>query len=320
MVTSREHIYPLEYAIPDISIYKESNTGVDYIHRVDTGIPGPTVMINALTHGNEFCGAVAVDYLLKNKIKPSKGTLYLGFLNVDAFFNFNKDDPHANRYVDQDINRVWDIGLLDSDKDSSELRRARIVRPIIDKLDYLLDIHSMLHPKTPMMVPGNLKKSIDLAKAVGYPDTITTDLGHKAGVRLRDYSFFGIPDDPRNCVTVECGQHWQKSTVDTAMQMAFRFLLQFDLITPDEAKKHIPFIDKVEQKVVHVTASASAQSTDFDFVEKFVGMEIIPGKGTIIGHDKGEPVRTPFDNAVLIMPTLPRFAGDTIVRFGQYES
>ncbi|WP_158618424.1 hypothetical protein [Candidimonas sp. SYP-B2681] len=49
-------------------------------------------------------------------------------------------------------------------------------------------------------------------------------------------------------------------------------------------------------------------------------MEVIPSKGSIIGQDKGEPIRTLFDNAVLIMPTLPRFAADTIVRFGQYES
>lgn len=38
---------------------REGNTGVDYVHRFDSGVPGPHVLFNALTHGNEFCGMVA---------------------------------------------------------------------------------------------------------------------------------------------------------------------------------------------------------------------------------------------------------------------
>ena len=45
---------------PDVSSYKDSNSGVDYIHYFDSGIPGPHVMISSLVHGNEICGAIAV--------------------------------------------------------------------------------------------------------------------------------------------------------------------------------------------------------------------------------------------------------------------
>ena len=51
-----EH-HPIEVRPPDITAYRASPTGVDYVHVFDSGQPGPTVMVQALTHGNEFCGA-----------------------------------------------------------------------------------------------------------------------------------------------------------------------------------------------------------------------------------------------------------------------
>ena len=46
--------YRIELSPPDISGYRKGNTGVDYVHRLDSGKPGPNVMVQALTHGNEL--------------------------------------------------------------------------------------------------------------------------------------------------------------------------------------------------------------------------------------------------------------------------
>ena len=56
-------VYPIELQKPDIRWWKTGTHGVDYVHTFDSGVPGPHVMINALTHGNELCGAIAVDAL-----------------------------------------------------------------------------------------------------------------------------------------------------------------------------------------------------------------------------------------------------------------
>ena len=50
---------PLEVLPRDISAYAKGNTGIPYVHRFESGKPGPHVLINALTHGNEICGMVA---------------------------------------------------------------------------------------------------------------------------------------------------------------------------------------------------------------------------------------------------------------------
>jgi len=132
--------FPIELAPPDIGPYRQGNAGVEYVHRLDSGRPGPSVMIQALTHGNEFCGAIALDYLFREKLRPSAGKLTLAFANVAAYARFDFDDPDRSRYIDEDYNRVWGDDVILGSRDSAELRRARALRPFVDAADLLLDL------------------------------------------------------------------------------------------------------------------------------------------------------------------------------------
>ena len=82
-------------------------------------------MINALTHGNEVCGAYAVDQLFRWDARPALGKLTLAFANVDAFSRFSVERPADSRWVDEDFNRVWSDDRLDGPRAGSELVRAR---------------------------------------------------------------------------------------------------------------------------------------------------------------------------------------------------
>lgn len=98
--------YPIEVEFPDISVHEQSSSGIAYVHTFDSGEPGPHVMINALTHGNEVCGAIVVDELLRRAFRPRRGRLTLAFANVAAYRRFDPAKPDAARFVDQDFNRV----------------------------------------------------------------------------------------------------------------------------------------------------------------------------------------------------------------------
>ena len=172
--------HPVEIQPPDIAKYKQGNTGVDYVHSFDSGRAGPTVMVQALTHGNEFCGAHALDYFFRNQIKPTTGKVIVAFANVDAYARFDFDDPDASRYIDEDYNRVWADDVLFGVRDSIELRRARKLRPFVDAADFLLDIHSMHEPCRPIMVCGMVDKHVELARKVGLPADLLLDTGHPA--------------------------------------------------------------------------------------------------------------------------------------------
>lgn len=310
--------YSVELTAPDISPYRAGNTGIDYATTFDSGRSGPHVMVNAVTHGNELCGAIAVDYLFRNGIRPLHGRLTLSFANVEAYLSFDPANPTASRFVEEDFNRIWSEEVLDGPRDSVELRRARQMRPLIDSVDYLLDIHSMQHPTAPLMLCGPLDKGIALARALKHPEIVVSDKGHAAGKRLRDYRFFGDPDDPRNALLIECGQHWEKSSQTVALDNALRFLAHYGTIDRETMERHLSTQELPPQKVIQVTDPITVKSDSFRFAEDYKGLEVIEKKGSLLGHDGDEPVYTPYDRCVLIMPSRRLTRGQTAVRLGRF--
>ena len=308
--------YPVELSAPDIEPYRAGNTGIPYYTTFDSGAAGPHVLINALVHGNELCGAIAVDTLMRWQVRPPRGRLTLGFSNVAAYHRFDPADPNATRYVDEDFNRLWDAGTLEGRRRSVELDRAREIRPLIDTVDHLLDVHSMQHRTVPLMMAGPLEKGRALAAALSYPRYVVADAGHAAGRRLRDYAGFGDPKSPKNALLVECGQHWESAAAGVALEACLRFLLHFEMIDPSVAAAHLSPTE-ARQQIIQVTDAVTIETDGFRFSSDFKGMECLPEAGTEIGRDGDKKVLTPYDNCVLIMPSRRLNRGQTAVRLGR---
>ncbi len=310
----------VELQAPDIRDHRQSNTGTDYIHTFDSGEPGPHAMVNALTHGNEICGAIVVDRLLRQALRPTRGKLTLAFANIEAFSRFDPANPYATRFVDEDFNRVWSPQALDGAGTTVELRRARALRPFIEAADYLLDIHSMLEPSPPVMICGPLEKGIRFAFDVGVPEHVVSDTGHANGTRMRDFDGFGDPSSPRNALLVECGQHWERSSARVAWQTTWRFMNQLGLVDPAQAAREID-LEVPAQRLIRVTEAVIANSPAFRFAKSFTGLDVIPCQGDVIAWDGDQPVRAPYDNCVLIMPVPNNVkTGLTAVRLGRLET
>jgi predicted deacylase len=324
MATSTDQTMPsvsIELKAPDIRAHRRSNTGTDYVHVIDSGKPGPTVMVNALTHGNEICGAIVVDRLLRDGVRPVRGKLILAFANVAAFDRFDTSNPYASRFIDEDFNRVWRPEILDGPAHSVELDRARELRPFVDRADFLLDIHSMLEPSPPVMICGPLEKGIRFAFEVGIPEHVVSDTGHANGTRMRDYGGFGDPKSARNALLVECGQHWERNAERVASQTTWRFLDVAGAVDPALAARHIERDGAAPQKLIRVTEAVIANSPAFRFARPFSGLEIVPKRGDVIAWDGDEPVRAPYDNCVLIMPVPNNIkTGLTAVRLGKIDT
>jgi predicted deacylase len=312
--------YRIEIQPPDIARYRKGNTGVDYVHVLDSGKPGPNVMVQALTHGNEFSGAIALNYLFEQQVRPVKGKLTLAYANVAAFARFDFNDPDRSRYIDEDYNRVWAEAVIGGSRDSAELRRARELRPFVDAADYLLDLHTMTEPCRPIMVCGMLDKGADLARRVGMPADLLIDTGHPAGLRMRDRGGFGDPKSPKNALLIEAGQHWEKSAVDVATDSTLRFLKTTGVVEGVwvDARLRLPL--PKTQRVVRVTEPITAASTKFQFAKPWKGLEVIPKAGTAIAIDGDKTWRTPYDDCVLVMPSTAHVKpGNTMVRLGRYD-
>ena len=309
---------PIDVRFPDLDRWQSGNTGTPYVWRFESPRAGPRVTIQALTHGNEVCGAICNDWLLHEQVRPTRGTLTLTFANVEAFRAFDASDPYASRCVDEDFNRLWTPEVLDGPRTSRDLARARELRPVYDDTDFLLDLHSMTDPCPPLALAGRQRKGLELAQAVGVPQHIVIDAGHAAGKRLRDYGAFDDPVDTRNALLIECGQHWERASPDVARQAALRFLRYFGMVDPDFFAAHVDADPPAPQRAIQITDVVTIETDEFAFVQPVAGLDVIPRGGSLLARDGAKQVLTPYDNAVLIMPTRRPRKGETAVRIGRF--
>ena len=306
---------PIEYDFPDIRPWELGDA--PYIHVRESGKPGPTVMVASLTHGNEVSGAIVVDELLGRGLRPRRGTLIFSFNNFEAYQRFDATNPFKSRMIDEDFNRTW--GRLDQPATTRETRRAQVVRPYVERADFLLDLHSMHDDCVPLMLCGPLDRGAELAKRLGAPADIVRDRGHAAGMRMRDYGGFGDPQSDKTALLIETGQHWRASSVVVAKDVAHRFLIETGVVEaadlPADWRQPAP----PRQRVVQVTHAIATKRGNFMPARRFEGQEVIATAGTVLGHDDGEPVTTPYDDCVLVMPAVnrPLRAGVTVVRLGR---
>ncbi|WP_296261451.1 MULTISPECIES: succinylglutamate desuccinylase/aspartoacylase domain-containing protein [unclassified Pseudomonas] len=310
--------YPIEVQFPDIQCWQHGTDGIEYVHTFDSGVAGPHVMIMALTHGNEVSGAITVDTFLRRQLRPVRGRLTLAFGNVEAYQRFDAQDIDATRYLDEDMNRVWLADKLDGARDSVELRRARQLRPLVQTVDLLLDIHSMHEEAAPVMMCGAQRKGLDFAATLGTPQTVVVDAGHANGRRLRDYQGFGDPASTKNALLIETGQHFSKRSREVALDTAARFLVMTATVPREDVAEFIGPDSTLPQRFLEVTSAVVARSMDFAFVEDFRGLEVIEKAGTVIARDGDTAIVTPHDNCVLVQPSLRHLGvGVTVVRLAK---
>jgi predicted deacylase len=310
----------VELQAPSIERWRHGNTGVDFVHAWDSGRPGPRVMVQALTHGNEICGAIALDWLLAQGFRPQRGRLVLTFANVAAYARFDPADPFPSRCIDEDLNRVWADEVLLGARDSVELRRARELRPFVDASELLLDIHSMSEPCAPLMVCGTVDKNAAYARALGVPAVLLIDTGHPAGLRMIERGPFGNPAAPHRALLIECGQHWERAAAEVAIDALVRFLGLTGLADTAWVAAHARLPLPAEQKLVRVTQAVVARSHEFKFLVPTVGLSVIEKAGTPIAQDGPTTVLAPYDRCVLVMPGTNNLKpGGTAVRLGRFE-
>lgn len=310
---------------PDISPYAQGSGALDYVHTFDSGIAGPHVAISALVHGNEPCGAVALDALLKAGVRPVRGKLSLLFVNIEAYEAFDPADPNATRYLDEDLNRVWSPAILNGTRTSRELKRARQLAPFIETIDALLDIHSMQYATRALMLTGQHQRAKALCAKMGMPDLVVADRGHAQGPRLRDFGAFNEAESTKTALLIECGQHWDLASGHIAKDSCVQFLRVMDCLDPAALDNlasdlGVSLNPTRPQEFVTVTDPVTIESDAFAFLQPFEGLEVIEKAGTVIAMDGDKEVATPHDNCILIMPNRRLWKGQTAVRLGRFDN
>jgi predicted deacylase len=302
---------------PEIARWVVGNTGVAGITTRASGVAGPHVALFSLMHGNELAGAIVLDRLLQAGLTPTRGKLSFGFLNLTAFDRFDPQRPTASRFVDEDMNRVWDEAILNGPRQSIELNRAREIRPFVDQIDVLLDLHSMLWPSEPLILSGTTEKGRILAGAIGSPPLVVADQGHVNGRRLIDFARFADTSSEATACLVEAGQHWEPGTVDVVLASIAGLLRHLNMVAADAPLPPVPA--QAPARIATVTTAVTAMTSNFKFSHTYRGGDIIPSRDTLIAMDGDTEIRTPHDNCLMVMPSLRPSRGHTAVRLGRFE-
>ncbi len=299
-------VAPLEVLPRDLSAYREGNVGVPYVHRFESGRPGPHVLINALTHGNEICGMVAATHLLDSGVRPRVGTLTISFAHVEAYESFDPQQPYESRQLVHNLNRIWSDEWLDGEADSPELRRARELRPVVAAADHILDIHSTSQDVVPFWVYPAAERNARVALAIGRPSVhLVMPQGLGSGTPLIQHGRHGTDQAPGCALVVECGQHFLRATSDNAVATARAFLAHWGMLEAD-APAHIGEVP-VQQRF-ELLQTRMVSTPEFRFVRPLVGFEVF-AQGELIALDGDEAVRAPCDHCTVLMPTRSPVVG-----------
>ncbi|RZL63032.1 MAG: succinylglutamate desuccinylase [Variovorax sp.] len=295
----------IEVVQGDLSAYREGNTGIDYVHRFESGRPGPHVLINALTHGNEICGMVAARHLLDTGVRPLIGTLTVSFAHVEAYAAFDASQPFENRQIVHNLNRVWSDEWLDGPEDSPELRRARAMRPVVAAADHILDIHSTSQDVVPFWVYPAYARNAAVALAIGQPAIhLVMPSGLGSGTPLIQHGRHGQDQSTAGAaLVVECGQHFRQSAADLATATALEFLVHFGLIARDG-----PAPARAPQRRFELLQTLMVKTTEFRFTRPLIGFETF-AKDELIGTDGTDEIRAPCDDCTIFMPTRAPIVG-----------
>jgi predicted deacylase len=321
---------PFELQPPDISAWRAGNTGVEGLWRFDSGQPGRQVLVTALVHGNELCGAWALTDALQHGLRPRRGSLTLAFANLAAFDCFDPDHTDSSRFVDTDMNRLWGsmpwlhngtTQRSEHQRVLSEHQRVLQLLPFVQASDWLLDLHSMHQGGPPLGLVGPLPHHAQQALQLGAPTLLVADSGHAAGCRLRDHGRWGdAADAAAFSLLVECGWHGAQSAHGVALDALHRFLTASGCVdAADMPAAWLSQATATPQRLLQVTQAITvAAGPSPQFAQAWAGGQVVEKAGTLLGHNGGQPFVTPYDHCVLVMPTLVHAtAGSTLVRLAR---
>lgn len=253
------------------------------------------LLITVCIHGNEVCGLLAVNELLR------EGFFKHGFDHRNIRVTVMLGNPRAvmenRRYIDMNLNRMFlpqyfdqNLGAPHAD-DPYERSRLEDIISEMHKCDCYLDLHSTSLPTIPfaMVPPGG--KSETIAKKFPVKFVLHNVLQVIHGTSIDYCKSLNKP-----AVCVECGQHCAEESI----QVAKKTICAFITATPAD---HFP------KKILYVDRSVILKE-GFQFKKKTQAFDYVNANELVATDNEGE-IRCPYkQGAFLIMPIGKPIVGE----------
>lgn len=270
---------------------------------IDSGKPGPLVVVVAALHGNEHVGFHAL-HAVAERLRPDD---FVGKI-IGVTGNLQAANQ-KQRYIEKDLNRFFLADYLNADhKDVPEWHEARGLIDAINKyaLDWpddqeihLLDMHSMSGEGTPFTCFPHTKRNEHIAHLLPLP--AIADIVEFLPGTLVDY----FADKFTSTMVVEGGQHDAEVTRHVGRASLFCFLYHtgclFNEALLEESehflKQHIGDTHSVFTRIkyrYHIEHSGH-----FDMQPGYHNLQLVKAS-QLLAKDQGNEVLAPFAGRVVL--------------------
>jgi len=254
--------------IPGTTLYQA-------VDSADKAIDGPRVAVIARTHGNEPVGDPVLALLAaEGPTRLTGGSVLAVRANLKAAELDVRHSPDG-----QDMNRLWDAATLDrlaaqpQDELDYEERRVRVLAPLLEHCDVVLDLHSTSRPSAPFLVFRDDQRHAAMARRLGV-ERLVTGLHENAILSGGVTSNIGLRTaerGPRLGFTFEAGQHTAPGNAERAWGVVERLLTALGVWRAEPGTQ--PEVHSQIFEVVDRVRQAPAGTEQYRFV----------------GYDGGEP-------------------------------
>jgi succinylglutamate desuccinylase len=248
------------------------------IHHFVGDKKGKCIVIMAGVHGNERVG-VHVIQKLNTLLRQEEiiGEVYLILGNPDAYKN-------NVRFVDEDMNRLFGKETLEEIKKLSfkqlnvEQKRVLELLPILQKADFLLDIHSTINPSVPFVFTENTERHLRMAQCFDVEYIVCNSQNGPKDMNSCTDNF--VDRNGGIGLTYESGWHKDEQCFENVLLKA-KLFLAYTKATFLSLK---PSPRKLQSKSLLLYKSIIPKSDKFYFLKKFKNFETVSA-GTIIATD-----------------------------------
>ncbi|HKU42720.1 MAG TPA: succinylglutamate desuccinylase/aspartoacylase family protein [Polyangiales bacterium] len=260
-------------------------------------LPRPHVAVFGGVHGSEPCGPRAFERfcreLAEGELELAAGTLYIVHGNPKAHVQGRR---HTLGGVD--LNRLFDYRFLTDVPEEHwvyEHHRALALRPVLESVDVLLDLHSMTRPWPAYAMASPLRESRALADALGLA-YVTEGWDAFFGERtsLTPLARRGLP-----AVAVECGERGHPESAAVAYECMRRALNYLGVVAYDAPQQ------RGTSTYLQLCGVIHRPSASFQFARPLAGMQQLAA-GELIGHDEHVTITARRDcYAITPLPVVP---------------
>lgn len=263
---------------------------------------GPVLTVFGAVHGNEKCGPQAIRRIMKliesGDIQVTAGkVVFVPVCNPRAY------DGDV-RFVERNLNRFFYPKPKDEIthyEDNLDL----VLCPVVEKTDYLLDLHSYTSPGGAFIFLEDLsQKSVAFAECLGVPRMV---YGWAAALSSNDEVIdkkqaMGTTEYAREfgalSLTLECGQHKHPRAADVGFQAILNALAFLKLAKFDDT---LNIADLPEERSYKVKMRGSRlKLRDGDFTRDWKNMDPLKKGDVIARYDDGEEITAPEDGIIVL--------------------